>query len=97
MKMVVSFLDFMSAILVSASNSQPCAQSLSCVQLFETPWAVSCQAPLSVGFSRQEHWSGLPFPPPGDLPSPGIEPESPASPALAGRLFTTEPKYSTVN
>ena len=45
------------------------------------------QAPLSMGFSGQEHWSGLPFPPPGDLPHPGIEPTSPASPALAGRFF----------
>ena len=43
-----------------------------------TPWAVACQAPLSMGFSRQEHWRGLPFPPPGDLPSPEIEPRSPA-------------------
>ena len=47
-----------------------------------TPWTVAGQAPLSVGFSRQEHWSGLPFPPPGDLPDPGIEPASPAFPAL---------------
>ena len=43
-----------------------------------TPWTVACQAPLSMGFSRQEHWSGLPFPSPGDLPNPGIEPGSPA-------------------
>ena len=43
-----------------------------------TPWTVACQAPLSMGFSRQEHWSGLPFPSPGDLPDPGIEPRSPA-------------------
>ena len=48
------------------------------------------QAPLSMGFPRQEYWSGLPFPPPGDLPDPGIQPLSPVSPALAGRLFTTE-------
>jgi len=48
----------------------------------------SCQAPLSVGFSRQEYWSGLPFPSLEDLPDPGTEP---ASPALAGRFFTTEP------
>ena len=52
--------------------------SLSCVRLFATPWTVACQAPLSKGFSRQESWSGLPFPPPGDLPSPGIESGSPA-------------------
>ena len=43
-----------------------------------TPWLVACQAPLSMGFSRQEYWSGLPFPSPGDLPDPGIEPRSPA-------------------
>ena len=43
-----------------------------------TPWAVACQAPLSLGFSRQEYWSGLPFPSPGDLPQPGIEPGTPA-------------------
>ena len=51
---------------------------LSCVQLFETPWTIACQAPLSMGFPRQEHWSGLPFPSPGDFSDPGIEPRSPA-------------------
>ena len=50
-----------------------------------TPWAAACQAPLSMGFPRQEYWSGLPFPSPGDLPDPGIEP---TSPALAGGFFT---------
>ena len=54
------------------------AKSLSHIQLFVIPWAVACRAPLSMGFSRQEHWSGLPFPSPGDLPEPGIEPRSPA-------------------
>ena len=48
----------------------------SCLTL-ATPWTVACQAPLSMGFSRQEYWSGLPFPSPGDLPDPGIEPRSP--------------------
>ena len=57
---------------------------------FATPWTVARQAPLSVGFPRQEYWSGLPFPPPGDIPEPGIEPESPAASALAGRFSTTE-------
>ena len=52
--------------------------SFSHVQLFATPWTVACQAPLSMGFSRQEYWSGLPFPFPGDLPDLGIEPRSPA-------------------
>ena len=55
---------------------------------FATPWTTACQAPLSMGFSRQDYWSGLPCPPPEDLPDPGIEP---TSPALAGGLFTTEP------
>ena len=53
-------------------------KSLSCVQLFKTPWTISYQAPLSMEFSRQEYWSGLPFPSPGDLPDSGIEPRSPA-------------------
>ena len=57
---------------------------LGCVQLFATPWTVACQAPLSREFSRKEHWSGLPFPTPGDLPYLGIELVSLASPALAG-------------
>ena len=63
-------------------------QLLSPVQLFATPWTVACPAPLSMEFSRQESWSGLPFSPPGDLSDPGIEP---ASPALVGRFFTLEP------
>ena len=54
------------------------SKSLSCVQLFATPWTVTCQSPLSIEFSRQEYWSGLPFPSPGYLPDPGIEPRSPA-------------------
>ena len=55
----------------------------SCVRLFATPWTVACQAPLSMGFPKQEYWSGLPFPAPGDLPNPGIELTSLVSPALA--------------
>ena len=54
---------------------------------FAAPWTVAHQVALSMGFPRQEYWSGLPFPSTGDLPDPGIEP---ASPALAGRFFTTE-------
>ena len=65
-------------------------QLLGHVRLFETPWTVAHQAPLSMGFPRQEYWSGLPFPSPGYLPNLGIKPASPASPALAGRFFTTE-------
>ena len=52
-------------------------KSLSCVQLFGTPWTVAYQAPQSMEFPRQEYWNGLPFPSPGDLPDPGIEPRSP--------------------
>ena len=63
-------------------------QSLSHVRFFATPWTVARQAPLSMGFSQQGYWSGLPFPPPGHLPEPGIEP---VSPALSGGFFTTEP------
>ena len=54
----------------------------------QTLWTVAHQTPLSMGFSRQEYWSGLPCSPPGDLPNPGIEPESLMSPALAGVVFT---------
>ena len=56
---------------------------------FATPWTVACQAFLSMGFPRQEYWSGLTFPSLGHLPDPGIEPMSLASPALAGGFFTT--------
>ena len=58
------------------------------VRLFATPWTVARQAPLSMGFSRQEYWSGLPCPPPGDLPDLGIEPVPLMSPELAGGFFT---------
>ena len=60
---------------------------LSCVQLFATPWTVAYQAPPSMGFSRWEYWTGLPFPSPRDLPNPGTEC---VSPALTGRFFTTD-------
>ena len=63
---------------------------------FATPWTAALQAPLSMGFHRQEYWSGLPFPTPEDLPDPGIKPLSPASSALAGRFFTTEPPEKPV-
>ena len=61
----------------------------SLVQLFATPWTAAHQAPLSVGFSRREYWSGSPCPPLGDLPDPEIKPESLMFTALAGRFFTT--------
>ena len=72
---------------------------LSCfshVQVFVTLWTIACQAPLFMGFSRQEYWSALPFPPPLDLPDPGIEPLSPVSSALTSRFFTTEPSGKTL-
>ena len=69
---------------------------LSCVQLFATSQNVAPQAPLYKGFSRQEQLSWLPFSSLGDVPDSGIEPPSPVSPALAGRLFTTEPPEKTL-
>ena len=66
-------------------------QSLSHVQLFATPLTVAHQAPVLVGFPRQEYFSGLPFPSPRDLPDPGIKLASPVSPALAGQFFPAEP------
>ena len=64
---------------------------LSRVQLFVTPWTVARQAPLSMGFFRQECWSGLPFPTPGDHPGPGIKPSSPVPPALKVDSLLPEP------
>ena len=58
---------------------------------FASPWTVAHQILLSMGFPRQEYWSGFPFPTPGDLPDPAIKLMSPVSPALAGGFFTTEP------
>ena len=69
-----------------------CAQSLSRIQLFATPWTGALQAPLSLGFSRQEYWSGLSFPSLGDLPNPGIKPRTPA--LLADSLPSESPGKS---
>ena len=66
-----------------------CVYMLSCVWLFATPRTVPCQAPLSMGFPRQEHWGGLPCPPPEHPPGPGVKPKSLTSLALTGRFFTT--------
>ena len=66
------------------------------VRLFAIPWTVARQAPLSMEFSRQEYWSELPFPSPGDFPNPGIEPKSFMSPALAGRFFTTSATWEAL-
>ena len=71
--------------------------SLSHVQLFVTLWTIAHQFPLSMRFSRHEYWSGLPFPPPGDLPKPGMEPASLKSPALAGGFFTTCATWKAVS
>ena len=73
--------------------------SLSRVRLFATPWTVAYQAPPSMGFFRQEYWSGLPFPSPGDLPSPGIKPRFPrigdldSNPGLSKKHFCNSPVY----
>ena len=64
---------------------------LCCIQLFATSWTVAHQAPLSMEFSRQEYWSGLPFPSPGDLPHPGIKSACFVSPALTDRFITAPP------
>ena len=78
------------ATRIQSSSSGVCVlRRFSFVWLFVIPWTVASQAPLSMGFSRQEYWNGLPCPPPGDLPDPGIEPGSLTSPALAGKFFTT--------
>ena len=61
------------------------------VQLFETPWTVTLQVPLSMGFSTQEYWSGLPFPSPSSLPDPGIKPASPVSLALQTDSLLSDP------
>ena len=71
--------------------------SLSHVQLFVAPWTIAHKAPLSMGFPRQEYWSGLPVPPPGDLPNLGIEPASPMAPELAGFPCGSAGKESACN
>ena len=81
----------MSSFKISRLNPGK-VKSLSCVRLFGTPWTVAYQAPPSMGFSRQECWSGLPFPSPGDLPDPGIES---GSPALQADALLSEPPGET--
>ena len=76
-------------LLVSFTHPLSVLSHFSCVQLVVTPWTVAHQAPLSMRFSWQEYWSGLPCPPPEDLPDPGIKPLSLKSLALAGGFFTT--------
>ena len=87
----MAFLGVGSRVL--APGTADAAKSLSCVQLFVTPWTVAYQAPPSMGFSRQEYWSGFPFPSPGDLPNPGIEPRSPA---LQADALLSDPQGSAI-
>ena len=70
-------------------------KSLSQVRVFVTPWTAAHQAPLSMGFSRQEYWGGVPFPSPGDFPNPGIEPGSPA--LQADSLLSEPPGKGTID
>ena len=70
-----------------------CVCALSHVQLFATPWTIALQAPLSMQFCRQEYWSGLPLPSPGDLPDPEMKAVSPVSPALAGGFISVNNYY----
>ena len=91
-KIIVSSLALDSSVTSKCAyfyECRTCAQALSCVLLFATPWTVTCQAPLSRECFRQEYWSGLPFSTPGDLPHSGIKPASLSSPAFAGAFFTT--------
>ena len=74
LQVVGSLMSYPSAF----SSKVCCGVAESCLTLFVTPWTIAHHAPLSMGFSRQEYWSGLPFPSPGDLPNPGTEPKSPA-------------------
>ena len=74
-----------------------CMCILSRVQLFAAPWTVACQASLSMGFFWQVCWSGLPFPPPGDISDPGLETSSLPSPSLAGGFFTTTATWGAPN
>ena len=83
----VGFLGFYPQFFVSFGIVH--AKSLHLCLTLVILWTVACQAPLSIGFFRQEYWNGLPCPPSGDVPDPGIEPASLLSPALAGRFFTT--------
>ena len=87
---LMRFMRFIYIGFVLTRCMHACMQScFSHVWLFATLWTIACQTSLSMGFSRQEYWSGLPWPPPGDLLDPGIEPVSLISPVLVGGFFTT--------
>ena len=85
------FLAGTAEITCCMSTTDTCIILSHWVVWLATPWTIACQVPLPMGFSSQEYWSRLPFPSPGDIPNPGIEPAYPPTPALAGILFTTEP------
>ena len=97
-KSSIVYMSVLNSLTISDFDPSPLAsislfsivkvKSLSRVRLFVTPWTVAYQAPPSMGFSRQECWSGLPFPSPGDLPNPGIEP---GSPTLQANALPSEP------
>ena len=82
---------------IQTTKAQCILSCFSRIRLFANPQTIACQASLSMGFSRQESWSGLPCPPPGDLPNSGIKPGPLMSPALAGRCFTTSTSCEAVN
>ena len=95
--MFPQWLNICSSVVQDESRDVFCVLShFSCIQRFVTLWTVARQAPLSMGLSRQEYWSRLPFPSPGDLPNPGIKPTSLTSPALAGRFFTTSAAWEAL-
>ena len=85
--LIMTSCNFMGDFIAFSTQFLMCAWSLSHIRLFVTPWTVARQAPLCIGFSRQEYWRGLPFASPGNLPDPGIKPESPS---LAGGVLTAE-------
>ena len=88
------------SLAMNTTHTHACMlHPFSCVQLFATLWTEACQAPLSMGFSRQEYWRGVSYPPPGDLSNPGIKPMSLTSPALVGRFLgsTTWEAHETYN
>ena len=81
---------FVSQCVQQFSRMKVKVKLLSHLRLFATPWTIAYQAPLFIGFSRQEYWSGFPFPSPGDLPNPAIEPRSPALQANGGSIIKKE-------
>ena len=89
------------ALLVLSSVSFPlccvCAQSLNHVRPFAASWTMASQAPLSLEFSKQDFWNGVPFSPPGNLPYPGVKPASLASPSLTGRFFTASTTWEALS